>query len=219
VLVKREANEAHVILPELPEAVRTMSLVELAGTYSGHAILLGRMQRFVAGTGSERIGEKHHWFWGTLRKEARTYTEIAIATVLINILALASPLFFMNVYDRVVPNHAMETLWVLALEKRVLLFDLLLKILRGYFIDIAANAPTPHLCNALRARDGFEARSAAPVRQARWPTICGNSSHCVSSLPRQRSPRSSTCHFCLYSRGHHLDRRIFISCRLIAIRS
>ena len=153
VLVKREPNEAHVILPELPEAVRTMSLAELAGTYSGHAILLGRMQRFVAGTESERIAGKHHWFWGTLRKEARTYAEIALATVLINVLALASPLFFMNVYDRVVPNHAMETLWVLALGLGlVLLFDLLLKILRGYFIDVAGKRADLTLSATLFAR-------------------------------------------------------------------
>jgi ATP-binding cassette subfamily C protein LapB len=153
VLVKRDANEAHVVLPELPEAVRTVRLAELADTYSGHAILLGRLQRFQAGTESERIAETHHWFWGTLRKEARTYSEVALATVLINVFALASPLFFMNVYDRVVPNHAMETLWVLALGLGlVLLFDLFLKMLRGYFIDIAGKRADLALSATLFAR-------------------------------------------------------------------
>jgi ATP-binding cassette subfamily C protein LapB len=57
---------------------------------------------------------------------------------LVNSFALASPLFIMNVYDRVVPNHATETLWVLAIGvATVFVFELLLRTLRSYFIDMA----------------------------------------------------------------------------------
>jgi len=57
---------------------------------------------------------------------------------MINVFALASPLFIMNVYDRVVPNHAMETLWVLVSGVLIIFaFDLILRVLRGYFIDTA----------------------------------------------------------------------------------
>ena len=153
VLVKQDSEQAHMFLPELPDSVRTLPLAELAASYSGHAILLGRMQRFQADTPSERLAEKHHWFWGTLRKEARTYSEVALATVIINVFALASPLFFMIVYDRVVPNNAMETLWVLALGLGVVLvFDLLLKLLRGYFIDLAGKRADLALSATLFAR-------------------------------------------------------------------
>jgi ATP-binding cassette subfamily C protein LapB len=63
---------------------------------------------------------------------------VFLASILVNIFALASPLFVMNVYDRVVPNHAIETLWVLAIGVgTVFTFDLLLRTLRGYFIDMA----------------------------------------------------------------------------------
>lgn len=96
-------------MPELPDAPREIPLDQLEESYTGQAILLSRLQRFSAGTDSERIADTHHWFCGTLRAETRTYAEVAVATVLINVFALASPLFFMNVYDRVVPNQAMET--------------------------------------------------------------------------------------------------------------
>jgi ATP-binding cassette subfamily C protein LapB len=153
VLVRRIGDQAEVIVPEHPDATRTGPISELEAAYTGHAILLEHLQRFSAGTESERLAETHDWFWGTLKRELPTYTEVAVASVLINVFALASPLFFMNVYDRVVPNRAMETLWILALGLAlVLLFDLLLKILRGYFIDVAGKRADLALSSALFAR-------------------------------------------------------------------
>ena len=76
------------------------------------------------------------WFWGVVKQYKRSYTTVVLAAVTINLIALASPLFFMNVYDRVIPNKAMETLWVfVAGLVMALLFDLLLKIARGQIID------------------------------------------------------------------------------------
>ena len=54
-----------------------------------------------------------HWFWSELRKERRAFTPVFVASFLINLLAIALPIFTMNVYDRVIPNKAVETLWVL----------------------------------------------------------------------------------------------------------
>lgn len=56
-----------------------------------------------------------HWFWSELRKERRALSPVLLASLLINILAIAMPLFTMNVYDRVIPNRAGSTLWVLAI--------------------------------------------------------------------------------------------------------
>ncbi len=56
-----------------------------------------------------------HWFWGELRKELPAFTPVFVASTVINLLAVALPLFSMNVYDRVIPNRAQATLWVLAI--------------------------------------------------------------------------------------------------------
>ena len=56
-----------------------------------------------------------HWFWGELRKERYGFWPVYLASLLINLLAVALPLFTMNVYDRVIPNRASETLWVLGI--------------------------------------------------------------------------------------------------------
>ncbi|WP_336985691.1 type I secretion system permease/ATPase [Altererythrobacter aquiaggeris] len=57
---------------------------------------------------------RHHWFWSELRKERKAFRPVLMASLLINLLGLALPLFSMNVYDRVIPNKAVSTLWVLA---------------------------------------------------------------------------------------------------------
>ncbi|MGD9664769.1 MAG: type I secretion system permease/ATPase, partial [Novosphingobium sp.] len=57
---------------------------------------------------------RHHWFWSELRKERHAFRPVLLASLLINLLAIALPLFSMNVYDRVIPNRASSTLWVLA---------------------------------------------------------------------------------------------------------
>lgn len=58
---------------------------------------------------------RHHWFWSELRKERHAFQPVLLASLLINLLALAMPLFTMNVYDRVIPNRAAATLWVLGI--------------------------------------------------------------------------------------------------------
>lgn len=56
---------------------------------------------------------RNHWFWSELHKERAAYRPVILASLIINLLALSLPLFSMNVYDRVIPNRAEATLWVL----------------------------------------------------------------------------------------------------------
>lgn len=76
------------------------------------------------------------WFWSPVKKFRKSYIEIGILTFFINIFALALPLFSMSVYDRVVPNNATETLFVLAVGVVIiLLFDIFFKSVRNYIIE------------------------------------------------------------------------------------
>jgi len=68
----------------------------------------------------------------------RIYRDVLVASLLINTLGLATPFFILNVYDRVIPNNAFETLWVLAIGIAIVyFFSLLMQSLRGYFVDLA----------------------------------------------------------------------------------
>src|SRR5690606_12368078 len=78
------------------------------------------------------------WFRDTLLRSRWLYADALVASLLINLIGLCAPLFVMNVYDRVVPNQALATLWVLAIGIiGAYLFDLLLKSLRGLCLDLA----------------------------------------------------------------------------------
>jgi ATP-binding cassette, subfamily C, bacterial LapB len=132
---------ARVLLPDNPEAETRLAAGELEARYTGFAILAGPVHRYDRRTPSARDDQRAgHWFWGTLATSWRVYRDVILASALINLFAVASPLFVMNVYDRVVPNQALETLWVLAAGVVfVFVFDYVLRGLRARFIDLAGS--------------------------------------------------------------------------------
>ncbi len=139
ILERIDANAiARIIVPESGDGARELPLADLAKEYSGYSIFVQRRHRFDERTSGPLISESGHWFRDTLTDSLPLYGEVLLAALLINLFALASPLFIMNVYDRVVPNHAIETLWVLGTGISIVyLFDLAMRSLRGYFLDIA----------------------------------------------------------------------------------
>ncbi|MDO4643035.1 MAG: type I secretion system permease/ATPase [Cardiobacteriaceae bacterium] len=78
------------------------------------------------------------WFWRVIWRFRRYYYQVIIATFMINFLALVSSLYVMNVYDRVIPNKSMETLWVLSIGVTLaIFFEFIAKLIRGHLTDIA----------------------------------------------------------------------------------
>lgn len=133
-------DEAQVIYPELTEATVTVPLATLDETYIGTAIYARPTQRYDARTPQVRAGRHGHWFWGVIAESTPLYRDVLLAALLANTFALGMPLFVMNVYDRVVPNQAFETLWVLALGLMIMLIsDLVLRTMRGRFVDLASS--------------------------------------------------------------------------------
>nr|WP_267965999.1 type I secretion system permease/ATPase [Halomonas aerodenitrificans] len=135
-----KSRRARVIFPELGDAVTEVDLDGLTESYSGQAIYVRPRFRFDARGPEVDKQRSRHWFWGVIRENRRLYRDVIAGSVVINLFAVAMPLFVLNVYDRVVPNHATETLWVLAVGIFVVLcFDLALRLMRSAFVDLAAS--------------------------------------------------------------------------------
>lgn len=133
-----DGKTARVLFPELGEASATIPREDLAARYAGVAIFARPEFRFDRRAPEVGRVARRHWFWGALAENIPVYRDVLLAAGLINVFALAMPLFVMNVYDRVVPNQALETLWMLAVGlSLVLFFDFVLRMMRGYFIDLA----------------------------------------------------------------------------------
>lgn len=139
VLLKISADE-HSALIWSPEtgAERTVKLTDLKQSYTGYAIFIHPRPEFTDADAPHAKDADRHWFWGPMWQVRDIYGKVVTAAILVNLFALASPIFMMNIYNRVLPNHAMETGWVLAIGALVVFtFDFIMRTLRGYFIDLA----------------------------------------------------------------------------------
>jgi ATP-binding cassette subfamily C protein LapB len=131
-------RQSEVILPETGLGAKTIPTDELLDIYNGYAIFVRPEFSFRRHDQTGGVKDTGSWFWGTLGMFSGTYGHVVIAAFMINTFTIATPLFIMNVYDRVVPNQAIETLWVLAIGVGTVIgFDFLLRTLRGYFVDNA----------------------------------------------------------------------------------
>lgn len=79
---------------------------------------------------------KGHWLWAVVLRLWPTWLYVILAALVINLLGLALPLFVMNVYDRVIPNNSVPTLWALAVGVVIALgADFVLRMLRAGVIE------------------------------------------------------------------------------------
>lgn len=138
VLLRKLSKRTFEIYDPLTDTRASITLGELEDAYIGQAILIKPEVQLGSRGPETSANVAGHWFWGVVRRLWPSYLQVVVAAALINVLALASPLFIMNVYDRVLPNKAISTLWVLAAGMGLaVLFDLMLRSLRGWLIDAA----------------------------------------------------------------------------------
>lgn len=136
--IDREQGRARVIFPDVAEGAEWIDFAKLKESYAGFAFLLKLEFKQESASRKTLNLRKGHWFWDTLKLSKEAFVSVIVASVLINFFVIATPLFTMNVYDRVVPNDAIETLWVLAIGVLVIYaFDMMLRFLRTYFLEVA----------------------------------------------------------------------------------
>ncbi|MBC7802393.1 MAG: type I secretion system permease/ATPase [Candidatus Parcubacteria bacterium] len=135
-----EEGKALLLFPESGQGTVALSREELLSRYTGIAIFCRPQFRFDARAPEVQKLAQRHWFWGAFFDQAGLYRDVLVAALLINVFALVMPLFSMTVYDRVLPNFAVETLWAMVIGIALILgFDYALRLMRGHFIDLASS--------------------------------------------------------------------------------
>jgi ATP-binding cassette subfamily C protein LapB len=136
VLLETRGSDALVYAPHLAESM-WVPIEELKANFSGRSVVAQPDPT------RERQGERPwdaakqtHWFWSEVWKVRKEFWPVLLAALIVNLLAFAMPLFTMNVYDRVIPNKTVATLWVLAIGVGLaLVFDFVLRVARAQLID------------------------------------------------------------------------------------
>ncbi|QMV16074.1 type I secretion system permease/ATPase [Vibrio spartinae] len=136
--LNEEQQEAEVITESSGMVPISYSLQDLEERYIGRYFMVKKQFSYDERSPEVLKTNQGHWFWSTLWQSKKIYRDVLIASLLINAFAIAAPMFSRLVYDKVVPNLAFETLWVLSSGiVCIFLFDITLKMLRSYFIDVA----------------------------------------------------------------------------------
>jgi ATP-binding cassette subfamily C protein LapB len=135
ILLQKAANDEMIVVDPLTQDKKTVPVSDVAAQSSGYAIYIRPDD---APDSAEMQSPERHWFWGSVIESRPIYLKVLAASALINLFALTSPVFIMNFYNRVVPNDALETGWVLGIgAASIFMFDFAIRTLRGYFIDVA----------------------------------------------------------------------------------
>jgi len=135
-------KNAKVIIPGLSDGEINMSLEQLEDEFLGQVIIIKPEHTFENKISKEiKLGDPRDWFWGAIKKNIPIYRKVIIAAIFINLFVLAIPLFMKNVFDRVLPNNAIETLWAMSIGIFfILVFDLIFSLFRAYYLGKAGKS-------------------------------------------------------------------------------
>ncbi|PIF04931.1 MAG: type I secretion system permease/ATPase [Arcobacter sp.] len=134
-----ENKKAKVIIPGLSQGEILMDLDALEAEFTKRVIIIKPTYKFENKVSNDVvIPQPRHWFWGALKANIPIYRKVIVAAIFINLFVLAMPLFMKNVFDRVLPNNALETLLAMTFGiVFILLFDLIFSLLRAYYLGKA----------------------------------------------------------------------------------
>lgn len=133
-----DRKEAKIIYPDGDGLEMWLSVQELESEYLGFAFMLKKEFEYNSKNSRTLQLKQKDWFWSTLKLSKTIYSDVLWASLLVNLFVLATPLFTMNVYDRVIPNNAQETLLVFTIGIVIVyILDFFLKFTRGYMLEIA----------------------------------------------------------------------------------
>lgn len=119
--------------PRLGDGAGLVGASGLDAVYTGYAIALRAAARPVGG--QDPTG---HWFWSALLANRWAYSQVILAAMMANFLGLTTSIFIMVVYDRVLPNAAIDSLYALTVGVVLALgFDFVIRSLRAGFVDRA----------------------------------------------------------------------------------
>ncbi len=110
--INQETQEAEIVTAESGMVPVAYPMGDLEALYIGRYFMVKKQFRFDERSPEVLKSRDGHWFWSTIFKSKHIYRDVLIASLLINLFAIAAPMFSRIVYDKVVPNLAFETLWV-----------------------------------------------------------------------------------------------------------
>lgn len=137
--VDRRRKYARLVMPAASARVRKVPLRKLDDGAVGHVLYVTPLSASALAETDTTVRDPastDRWFWPVVWSYWPSWVMVVLAALLVNLLALALPLFIMNVFDRVIPNLAIPTLWALTAGIAIaLLFDFSLKLLRTALLN------------------------------------------------------------------------------------
>ena len=135
----KDRLQAKIIMPAEKAVEQWVDMDVLESEYIGYGFMVKKAFEYNDESSRTLHLNQKHWFWSTVKLSTGAYKDVLYASFLINLFVLASPMFTMNVYDRVVPNNAIETLWVFAIGIVIVyILSTFLKFTRTYLLESAA---------------------------------------------------------------------------------
>ena len=147
ILLEYSKDNIKAVMPQNGDGIVNLPINDIKKIYSGKLIFI----KPTFNTVDKLVTEiNKHWFWEPLTKNWSIFINILVASFLINLFALTTPLYIKIVYDRVVPNNALETLAALSIGAIIIfIFDFIIRTMRGYFVEVAGQRADVAMSNEI----------------------------------------------------------------------